>query len=190
MFTAWLIGIPLVAFLVFSALIAILFYNQLVEARTRMREAWSGIDIQLKRRASLLPNLAETVRGFAAQEHDILTEIAQARGKLMQATGPEAAAAADQTLSQTLGRLMVVAENYPQLKMARSFIQLQEELAHTEEKIAYARQFYNQNVTNYNTEIQSFPGNRFARWFHFEPAVFYTADEAATRDVTVAFPAA
>ena len=190
MITSLLIAIPLTVLLAFAVIGAIIFYNQLVRARARMGEAWSGIDIQLKRRASLIPNLVETVRAFAVHEHEILTEIAQARGKLIHAPGPEAAAAADQSLTQTLGRLMVVAENYPQLKMARNFTQLQEELRDTEEKIAYARQFYNQNVLDYNTNIQGFPGNWLARRFHFEPAAFFTADEAATRDVTVAFPAA
>jgi len=188
--TAWLIAIPLVALVVFTAILAILFFNQLVEARTRMREAWLGTDKQLKRRASLLANLAETVRELAAQEHDILTQIAQACGEVMQAKGPEAAAAADRTLGHALGRLIVVAEKYPQLKTARNFAQLQEELADTEEKIAYARQVYNRNVTGYNTEIQRFPGNRFARWFHFKPAMFFTTAEAEARAVTVSVPAA
>ena len=190
MLTPLLVAIPLAVFLGLSAMSSILLYNQLVRARARTREAWSGIDIQLKRRASLIPNLVETVRAFAAHEHEILTQIAQARGRLIHASGPEAAAAADQTLTQTLGRLMVVAENYPQLKMARNFTQLQEHLADTEEKIAYARQFYNQNVLDYNTNIQGFPGNWFARWFHLEPAAFFTAEDAAARDVTVSFPAA
>ena len=190
MITALLILIPLTVFLAVAAIGAIIFYNQTVRSCARIREAWSGIDIQLKRRASLIPNLVETVRAFAVHEQEILTEIAQARGKLIHAPGPEAAAAADQSLTQTLGRLMVVAENYPQLKMARNFTLLQEELADTEEKIAYARQFYNQNVLDYNTNIQSFPGAGFAGLFHFEPAAFFTADEAATRDVTVSFPAA
>src|SRR5262249_55190104 len=117
----------------------------------------------------------------------VFTEIARARGLLANASGPEAAAAADQTLTQVLGRLMVVAESYPQLKMANNFTRLQEELADTEEKIAFARQFYNQNVLEYNTTIQGFPGNQSARWSPLDPATFFAADEAATRDVTVSF---
>ena len=169
------------------ALMAILLYNGLVLSRNRTREAWSGIDVQLKRRSSLVPNLVETVKGYATHEHQVFTEVTEARGALQKASGPVAVAAADQTLTSALGRLMVVAEAYPQLQAAASFRQLQEELSDTEEKVAYARQFYNQNALDYNTRIQSFPGNLFAGWFGFLAVEFFNTDETARQDVKVSF---
>jgi LemA protein len=169
------------------ALMAILLYNGLVLSRNRTREAWSGIDVQLKRRSSLIPNLVETVKGYATHEHQVFTEVTEARGALAKASGPVAVAAADQTLTSALGRLMVVAEAYPQLQAAASFQQLQEELTDTEEKVAYARQFYNQNALDYNTRIQTFPGNLFAGWFGFLAVDFFNTDETAKQDVKVGF---
>jgi LemA protein len=168
----------------------ILLYNSLVLARNRTREAWSGIDVQLKRRSSLIPNVVESVRGYAQHEHEVFSEVAQARSALAKAAGPAAAAVADQTLTAALGRLMAVAENYPQLQAAGTFRQLQDELTDTEEKIAYARQFYNQNALDYNTRIQSFPGNQFASWFHFQPFDFFNTEETAKEDVKVSFTTA
>ena len=162
-------------------------YNSLVQSRLRTSEAWSGIDVQLKRRSSLIPNLTETVRGYAQHEHAVFTEVAEARGALAKAVGPVASAIADQSLTQALGRLMAVAENYPQLQAAAGFHELREELRDAEEKIAYARQFYNGNVLAYNTGIRTYPGNLFARRFHFEPAAFFSAGEAANQDVKVSF---
>jgi LemA protein len=173
-----------------AVLWTILVYNGLVLARNRTREAWSGIDVQLKRRSSLIPNVVETVRGYAKHEHDVFSEVAQARGALAKAAGPVAAASADHMLTAALGRLMAVAENYPQLQAAGTFRQLQDELADAEEKIAYARQFYNQNALDYNTRIQSFPGNQFANWFHFQPFDFFNAEETAKEDVKVSFTTA
>jgi LemA protein len=187
--SALLATIPLVLLFI-GAVCSIGIYNGLVRARMRTREAWSGIDVQLKRRSSLIPNLVEAVRGYATHEHSVFAEVAQARGALAKAANPVAAAAADQGLSQALGRLMAVAENYPQLQAAGSFTRLQEELADTEEKIAYARQFYNSNALDYNGRVQSFPTNQFARWFHFEPAGFFSADESVQQDVKVSFTAA
>jgi LemA protein len=178
------------ALLALAAIWAILLYNNLIRARFRTREAWSGIDVQLKRRSSLIPNLVESVRGYATHEHQVFAEVSQARGALAKASGPAATVAADQSLTQALGRLMVVAEAYPQLQAAQNFGQLQQELADSEEKVAYARQFYNQNALAYHTSIQSFPENMFARWFHFEPVIFFAAEEAATRDVKVSFTVA
>ena len=173
--------------LLLMAMIAVSLYNGLIRARMRTGEAWSGIEVQLRRRSSLIPNLVETVRGYAQHEHEVFAEVAQARGTLAKAAGPVAAAAADQVLTQALGRLMAVAENYPQLRAADTFMQLQEDLTDTEEKIAYARQFYNVNALDYNTRIQSFPGNQFAAWFHFEPVTFFTAEPGVTQDVAVSF---
>ena len=173
-----------------AALWSIFLYNGLVLARNRTREAWSGIDVQLKRRSSLIPNLVETVRGYATHEHSVFSEVAEARGCLAKAAGPAAVAAADQTLTSALGRLMMVAENYPQLQAAGSFQQLQGDLTDTEEKVAYARQFYNQNALDYNTRIQTFPGNMFAGWFGFLPVDFFNTDETSRQDVKVSFTTA
>jgi LemA protein len=182
----------LLALLALSAAVVwvILLYNGLVRARNRTREAWSGIDVQLKRRASLIPNLVESVRGYATHEHEVFAEVAQARGALAKAAGPADAAAADNILTQALGRLMAVAENYPQLQAAAGFHQLQSELSDTEEKIAYARQFYNMNALDYNTSIQSFPANLFARRYGFEAVTFFEAEPVIQQDVKVSFPAA
>jgi LemA protein len=178
--------LPLAA-LAFMAISCIFLYNSLVLSRNRTREAWSGIDVQLKRRSSLIPNLVETVRGYANHEHAVFSEVAQARSALLRAAGPVATAAANQGLSAALGRLMAVAESYPQLQAAGTFTQLQTELSDTEEKVAYARQFYNRNALDFNTRIQTFPGNQFARWFQFEPADYFNVDEQAKADVKVQF---
>jgi len=168
----------------------ILFYNNLVRSRNRTREAWSGIEVQLKKRSSLVPNLVETVRGYATHEHDVFAEVAQARGALAKAAEPSTIAAADGLLTQALGRLMAVAENYPQLQAVKSFTQLQTQLSDVEEKIAYARQFYNMNALEYNTAIQGFPGNMFARQFLFEPVSFFQAEAGVEQDIKVNFTAA
>lgn len=182
----------LLALLALSAAVlwAIVLYNGLVRARNRTREAWSGIDVQLKRRASLIPNLVESVRGYATHEHEVFAEVAQARGALAKAAGPADAAAADNILTQALGRLMAVAENYPQLQAAAGFHQLQSELSDTEEKIAYARLFYNMNALAYNTSIQSFPANLLAQRYGFEAVTFFEAEPVIQQDVKVSFPAA
>jgi len=179
-----------VGLLLFVAFWGVLLYNNLVLSRNRTREAWSGIDVQLKRRSSLIPNLVESVRGYTKHEHAVFAEVAQARGALAKAPGPVEAAAADQLLTGALGRLMAVAENYPQLQAAENFRQLQSELTDTEEKIAYARQFYNQNALDYNTRIQSFPGNQFASWFRFQPFEFFHAEESAKEEYKVSFTGA
>ena len=175
-----------------AALVAwpVIIYNNLVRARNRTREAWSGIEVQLKRRSSLIPNVVETVRGYATHEHQVFAEVAQARGALSKASQPAALAAADGLLSQALGRLMAVAENYPQLQAAGNFNQLQGQLSDTEEKIAYARQFYNMNALEYNTTIQSFPSNLLARFYRFEPVIFFEAEQGAAQDVNVRFTTA
>lgn len=169
---------------------SIMIYNNLIRSRNRTREAWSGIEVQLKRRTSLIPNLVETVRGYATHEHEVFAEVAQARGALAKASGPAAVGAADGLLTQALGRLMAVAENYPQLQAAAGFNQLQSELTDTEEKIAYARQFYNMNAMDYNTAIQSFPGNLFARHYSFEAVTFFEAEPGVQQDIKVTISAA
>jgi len=168
---------------------AVLFYNTLLRARNRTTEAWSRIEMQLKHRSSLIPNLVETVRGYAAHEHAMFTEVAQAREALAKATGPSAVAAGDQQLNAALGRLMAVAESHPELQTAGTFARLRHQLAYTEEKVAYACQFYNQSALYYNTRLQTFSGNQVARWFRFEPVAFFNAEGAAKEDVRVSFTA-
>jgi LemA protein len=179
-----------VALLILAIVWSVFIYNNLVRARNRTREAWSGIEVQLKRRFSLIPNLVETVRGYATHEHEVFAEVAQARGALAKAKEPAAAAAADGFLTQALGKLMAVAENYPQLQAVSSFNQLQAQLSDTEEKVAYARQFYNMNALAYNTAIQSFPSNLFARQYHFDPVTFFEAEPGVEQDIKVNFTAA
>ena len=164
-------------------------YNGMVRARIRVKEAWAGIDVQLKRRSSLIPNLVETVKGYAAHEKGVFETVTAARAGLMQAQGPAASAQADNMLTQALGRLFAVAEAYPDLKANQNFLELQRELTDTEDKIAYSRQFYNTNVSSYNQMMQVFPNVLIAGMFHFESAEFFEAEAEARQDVKVSFSA-
>jgi LemA protein len=162
-------------------------YNGLVRARVRTREAWSGIDVQLKRRADLIPNLVETVRGYAAHERQTFENVTRARAMLQQAGTAAEAAQANNFLTQTLRSLFAVAENYPELKANQNFLDLQNELSDIEEKIAYARQFYNRNVSSYNTSIQTVPNVVVANMFGFERFEFFEAEEEAREVPEVSF---
>jgi len=153
--------------IVVLGLILVGMYNGLVRSRLRCREAWSGIDVQLKRRSSLIPNLIETVRGYAAHERETLENVTRARSMLDQAGTAQQAAQANNMLTQALRSLFAVAEAYPDLKANQNFLRLQEELSDTEEKIAYARQFYNRNVLSYNTSIATFPAVMMANMLGF-----------------------
>ncbi len=185
-----IILLVVVGIVVILGLIMLGLYNGLVSSRLRVKEAWSGIDVQLKRRASLIPNLVETVKGYAAHERGTLEAVTSARAQLQQAGTPGQAADANNMLTQTLRSLFAVAENYPNLKADQNFRQLQEELTDTEDKIAYARQFYNTNVLSYNTKTQTFPSVIFANIFGFQAAEFFEAEEAAREDVKVSFTSA
>ncbi len=182
-----IIILVLVAVLVIAIFIIMLTYNGLVRARLRVKEAWSGIDVQLKRRASLIPNLVETVKGYAAHERGTLEAVTEARSRLQQAGTPPQAAEANNMLTQTLRSLFAVAEQYPDLKANQNFLELQRELSDTEDKIAYARQFYNTNVLSYNGKTQTFPSVVLANMFGFQPAEFFEAEEEARADVQVSF---
>lgn len=160
-------------------------YNALVRGRNRVREAWSGIDVQLRRRASLVPNLVETVRGYAAHERGVYEEVARARGALQQAGGAAAAATANSALTQALGHLFAVAEAYPQLRASESFTALHRDLGDAEDKIAFARQFYNRNVLDFNTRVEAFPGNLVAGTLGFAPAEFFEATDEGRAEVKV-----
>lgn len=184
---------PLIAVIVVVVVIAVLgfiimgMYNSLVRGRLRVKEAWSGIDVQLKRRASLVPNLVETVKGYATHEREVFENVTRARSMLQQAGTPGQAAEANNMLTQTLRSLFAVSENYPDLKANQNFLELQRELSDIEEKIAYARQFYNTNVLSYNSSTATFPSVFFARTFGFQPEEFFEAEDEARQDVKVSF---
>lgn len=162
-------------------------YNGLVRSRTRTEEAWSGIDVQLKRRASLIPNLVETVRGYASHEREVLENVTRARSQLEQAGGAQQAAQANNMLTQALRSLFAVSENYPQLRASENFMELQRELTDIEEKIAFSRDFYNRNVLDYNPRLQTFPSVVIARNFGFQPREFFEVEEEARQEVRVDF---
>ena len=162
-------------------------YNGLVKSKMRVAESWSGIDVQLKRRSSLVPNLVETVKGYAAHERGVFENVAKARAALMGATDPRAAAEANNMLTGALKTLFAVAEAYPQLKASENFQKLQSELSDLEAKIAYARQFYNTNVLDFNTRIKVFPNVLLANPMGFKEAAFFDAGEEGRAEVKVSF---
>jgi len=181
------ITLILIIVLVVLAIIVWAMYNGLITARMRVSEAFSQIDVQLKRRTDLIPNLIETVKGYAAHEKQVFEDVTNARTSIMQANGAQAKAEANNQLTQTLKSLFAVAENYPNLKASDNFKALQDELADTENKIAYSRQFYNTNVLDYNTKLQVFPNVIFANMFHFTPAEFFAATDEEKKAVQVKF---
>lgn len=152
-------------------------YNSLVVLRNRVMDQWAQIDVQLKRRADLIPNLVETVKGYAAHEQETLDAVISARTKFASATTPEAEMAASGELTRALGKLMAVAEAYPDLKANTNFLQLQATLNEVEEKIAYSRQFYNDSVLTYKNKLEVFPSNIIAGMFKFAPKPFFEASE-------------
>ncbi len=162
-------------------------YNGMVRSRNRCQEAWSGIDVQLRRRASLIPNLVETVKGYAAHERETLEAVTRARSGLESAGTAHQAAEANNLLTQALRSLFAVAEAYPQLQASENFMGLQRELGDIEEKIAFSRDFYNRNVLDYNTRLQTFPNVVIARNFGFQPEEFFEAEEEAREEVRVDF---
>lgn len=155
---------------------AIVSYNSLVAWRQQVKNAWSQIDVQLKRRYDLIPNLVETVKGYAKHEKETLERVIQARNAAMQATNPKEAGQAETLLSGSLKSLFALSESYPDLKANQNFIQIQEELTGTENKISFARQFYNDTVAKYNTKIQSFPSNLLAGMFGFQENQYFELD--------------
>ncbi len=156
-----------------------------MRARLRVREAWSSVDVQLQRRASLIPNLVETVKAYAAYERDTITRVVESRAALTRAAGPRTAAAANAELTAALGTLFALSEAYPDLKANQSYLQLQHELRDTENKIAFARNYYNGAVEGYNTKVQSLPGMLVARPFGFGAAEFFSADDNAKHAIEV-----
>ena len=162
-------------------------YNNLVVLRMRIKEAWSGIDVQLKRRNDLIPNLVETVKGYAKHEKTVFENVTKARSALMGATTPQAASEANNQLVGALKTLFAVAEAYPELKASENFRDLQRQLEDTEDKVAFSRQFYNQNVLDYNTKTQLFPHSLIASMFNFKSEEFFGTDEESRKNVKVSF---
>lgn len=161
----------------------IFVYNRLITLRNRAKEAWSDIDVQLKRRYDLIPNLVETVKGYASHEREAFENVTQARAKAIGAQGMKEKAEAENALSNTLKTLFAVAENYPDLKASTNFLELQRELSDTENKIQAARRFYNGNVRDLNIKIESFPANVIASLFSFVKMEFFGIEEAEEREV-------
>ncbi len=161
------------------AFAAIALYNRLIQLRNRVENSWAQIDVQLKRRYDLIPNIVETVKGYAGHERETLEAVIQARNMAMSATGVEQQGQAENMLTGALKSLFALAEAYPDLKANQNFIQLQEELTNTESKIAYARQFYNDSVMSFNTAIQSFPANLVAGMLGFKAAEYFEAEPEA-----------
>ena len=157
-------------------------YNGLIKLKNRTDEAWSDIDVQLKRRYDLIPNLVETVKGYATHERELFENITKARSQAMQATGPEQKGQAENMLSGTLKSLFAVAENYPDLKASDNFAKLQDELSDTENKIQASRRFYNGNVRDFNTKIQVFPNNLIANSLKFSKRDFFEVEEPKERE--------
>lgn len=174
------IAVLAVVFLVVVAVIGI--YNRLVTFRNRVEDAWSQIDVQLKRRYDLIPNLVETVKGYAAHESQVFEKVTEARANAINASGVAKQAEAENMLTSTLKSLFAVAENYPDLKASQNFMMLQEELSGTEGKIAYARQFYNDTVMKLNTATETFPSNLIASTFGFSKREYFETEGEAERE--------
>ena len=176
------IVIIIVALLLLAGLIYVLMRNSLVNLNQRVSESWSGIDVQLKRRHDLIPNLVETVKGYATHERETFEKVTQARAAAMQASGPAQAGQAEGQLTAALGGLRVVAEQYPELRATENFQQLQRQLSELEDEIQASRRIYNSNVQSYNTDIEQFPGSIVANQGNFEEKEFFEIENAAERE--------
>ena len=174
--------------IVVLAILLVFIYNSLVKARLNVRNAWSQIDVQLQRRFDLIPNFVESVKGYMEHEQDTLTRVTDLRASWANANTVEEKANLNNQLSDTLKTIMAVSENYPDLKANQNFLDLQEELRNTENKISFSRQFYNDTVTIYNTKLEVFPSNIIANLFGFKPeALFATESEESRKNVKVDF---
>lgn len=178
---------PMIALIAMGGILLIVIlwvvgmYNGLVRMRNMVREAWSQIDVQLKRRHDLIPNLVETVKGYAGHERGTLEAVIQARSAAVNAKGVEQQAQAEAGLSGALGKLMLLVEQYPNLKANENFLALQEELTATENRIGFSRQHYNEQTMQYNTSVQSFPNNIISGMFNFTAQPFFEIADAAER---------
>ena len=162
-------------------------YNSIIVAKLRISEALSQIDVQLKRRTDLIPNLVETVKGYAKHEKSLFEKVTEQRAKLVSAKSVEDKAKVNNQLTETFKSIFAVAESYPDLKASQNFLELQQEVSDTENKIAYARQFYNSNVLDYNTKLKIFPNVLIANLFKFKEAEFFAANEEEKKHVKVNF---
>jgi len=176
-----------ILYIILAVIIIIIFwliftYNRLITLVNRAKEAWSDIDVQLKRRHDLIPNLVETVKGYASHERELFEKVTEARTRAMGAQGLKEKAEAENALSSTLKTLFAVSENYPQLKASENFLELQQELRDTEDKIQAARRFYNSNVRDLNIKIEVFPAKLVASVFGFKPMEFFELEEAGERE--------
>ena len=184
----------MIAIIIIAVLVVVLVLvfiganNSMIGARNRCDEAWSGIDVQLKRRHDLIPNLVETVKGYATHERETFEKVTQARADAMKAQGPAQSSAAEGRLSAVLGDLRAVAENYPELRATENFQQLSRNLSEVEDEIQASRRIYNSNVQAYNTKIQVFPNSLIANSRGFQPKEFFEIEDAADREpVKVSF---
>jgi LemA protein len=183
-----IISYTVLAVIVVAILWVVGIFNGLVILKNRAKEAWSDIDVQLKRRYDLIPNLVETVKGYATHERELFEKVTQARANAMSATGAKEKAGAENMLSDTLKSLFAVSENYPDLKASTNFLELQRELTDTEDKIQAARRFYNTNVRDLNIKVESFPANMIVNSLGFKQMeLFQTANEAEKEPVSVKF---
>ena len=180
-------NIVLITAIVVVLLFAWFLYNSIIVAKMRVSEALSQIDVQLKRRADLIPNLVETVKGYAKHEKELFEKVTKERASLVSAKGVSEKAKANNQLSETFKSIFAVAESYPDLKASQNFLELQEEVSDTENKVAYARQFYNSNVLDYNTKLKVFPNVLFANLLNFKEAEFFGASEEEKKPVNVKF---
>jgi LemA protein len=175
--TVWIV----VGILVVVLLIGVTSYNRFIAQIQAVRTAWANIDTEIRRRSDLIPNLVETVKGYAAHEREVFENVTRARAAVGSASTPAEQAAAEGPLMMALGRLLAVAEAYPELKANTNFLALQQELANTEDRLQTARRFYNANVLDLNQRVQQFPSNLIARMFGFSEAEYFEVDDA-TRD--------
>jgi LemA protein len=182
-----MITIVVIALVVLVLLYVIVTYNGLVRLRNRIQNAWAQIDVQLRRRYDLIPNLVETVKGYAAHEKSTFEAVTKARANAISAQGPVDQARAENMISGALKSLFAVSEAYPDLKANQNFLSLQEELSGTEGRISYARQYYNDAVLRMNTKIQSFPSNILAGMFGFKEHEYFEADDTSRGPVSVQF---
>ena len=179
----WIIFIIVILLVIF----VISIYNSLVTLRQRVKNAWSQIEVQLQRRFDLIPNLVETVKGYAKHEKTTLEEVIQARNTYLSASSTEEKLNADKSLNGAINKLFALAESYPDLKANENFVALQNELSETESKITYARQFYNDSVLALNNKIEMFPSSLVANMSHFEKEKFFEANEEERKNVEVKF---
>lgn len=176
----WLIIVGIIVFLLIAVVAGM--YNSLVRLKNRAKEAWSDIDVQLKRRHDLIPNLVETVKGYASHEKELFEKVTEARANAINAKNPKEQGEAENMLSGTLKSLFAVAENYPDLKASQNFLELQRDLRDTEDKIQAARRFYNGNVRDLNIKIESFPANIIASIFRFKQMELFEIEEPGEKE--------